>query len=66
MRKCEMFTAEECVSAQCPIALTEEYPWYENDVKTCDECHYNTGKCNDCILNGSDKRLACPEKIVDI
>lgn len=53
--KCERFCSMFCVDGSCPIALSEEFPWYPDAPKSCDECHHNTGKCSDCIFDGSSE-----------
>lgn len=57
MKRCDAFCASECVNGYCPKALAEEYEWYEemgHEVPNgCRDCWFNTGKCEDCILEES-------------
>ena len=41
MKYCPGFCAAECVSGKCP--------------KSCRDCLYNTGQCDDCIFEGSEQ-----------
>ena len=40
MKYCPGFCAAECASSQCP--------------KSCKDCLYNTGQCDDCIFESSE------------
>ena len=59
MKRCEGFCATECVTGYCPIALNRENDWYSDmgyDVpKSCKDCQYNTGRCEDCIFEESSE-----------
>lgn len=53
---CKGFCAVECVTGKCPKALQQEYDYYDDlyDVpKSCRDCWYNTGLCNECLFEGS-------------
>lgn len=51
MKYCPGFCAAECVSEQCQKALAQSC---DCDVpKSCKDCWCNTGKCDDCIFEGS-------------
>ena len=41
MKRCPVFCAAECVSGQFP--------------KSCKDCWYNTGQCDDCIFESSEQ-----------
>lgn len=59
MKRCYGFCAFECVSGQCPQALAQSCDWYTDvgfDVpKSCSDCWYNTGQCEDCVFEGSEQ-----------
>lgn len=61
MSLCKAFCACECVNGYCPIAMDRENDWYSDmgyDVpKSCRDCQYNTGRCEDCIF---EKSSECP------
>ena len=61
MKRCHGFCAFECVSGQCPQELVQSCDLYTDmcyDVpKSCRDCWYNTGKCEDCIF---EKSSECP------
>ena len=76
MKRCPGFCASECVSGQCPKALARSCDWYTDmgfDVpKSCKDCWYNTGQCEDCIFEGSeqcvllnkDKKIVIKEEMI--
>ena len=53
MKNCPGFCAAECASGQCQKALAQSC---DCDVpKSCRDCWYNTGQCDDCIFEGSEQ-----------
>lgn len=70
MKRCEGFCATECVTGYCPIALNRENDWYSDmgyDVpKSCKDCQYNTGRCEDCIFEKSSECQLTNTDIYDI
>lgn len=67
MKHCYGFCAFECISGQCPQTLAQCNGWWyilraksgfdmELDMpKSCRDCWYNTGKCEDCVFEGSEQ-----------
>lgn len=63
----QCFTAPQCSCAECPNiqcdAIEERYDIPASDAGLerikCKDCHYNTGKCEDCLFRFDKKE--CPE-----
>lgn len=46
-KKCKYYCGPTCVNGNCPMALSEHYPWYPVPDFDCEECPYNDG-CETC------------------
>lgn len=52
--KCRSFCADKCINGYCPNIPSEyDEQEYTKGIK-CSECWFNTGKCSDCIFEGSE------------
>ena len=56
--RCAGFCTDACVHG-CPRADHEDYPDLCENI-TCDECHYNTGLCSDCLFENTE---ACEKNL---
>lgn len=66
MKQCNWFCAAECVNGYCPKARREEREERGMDViNNCQDCWYDTGKCEDCIFEGETGVCAIERRLKD-
>lgn len=57
---CKDFVSDSCVNGSCPIAIANEYPWMDTEIKSCKDCYHNRGRCDECIFEGNPEY--CPNE----
>ncbi len=52
-KRCEGYVGVTCVDGSCPNILADDYPEYDYERVSCDECGFNNG-CEDCAFYDDD------------